>query len=142
MQRIKMMTDSASDLPRESAQELGIDIIPISIAVDGQGYLEGVDFTPREFYSIMQSAKEIPTTSQISPVTYCEYYYRAYQEGYTDVILVGISSTASATYLRAKDGVELFLITVRMQREKLTFTSWIPKPFLLDTAIRSCRQQR
>ena len=35
-------------------------------------------------------------------------YYRAYQEGYTDVILVGISSTASATYLRAKDGVELF----------------------------------
>ena len=56
----------------------------------------------------MQSAKEIPTTSQISPVTYCEYYYRAYQEGYTDVILVGISSTASATYLRAKDGVELF----------------------------------
>lgn len=108
MQRIKMMTDSASDLPRQSAQELGIDIIPIPIAVDGQGYLEGVDFTPREFYSIMQSAKEIPTTSQISPVTYCEYYYRAYQEGYTDVILVGISSTASATYLRAKDGVELF----------------------------------
>ncbi len=108
MQRIKMMTDSASDLPRELAQELGIDIIPIPIAVDGQGYLEGVDFTPREFYSIMQSAKEIPTTSQISPVTYCEYYYRAYQEGYTDVILVGISSTASATYLRAKDGVELF----------------------------------
>ena len=41
MQRIKMMTDSASDLPRESAQELGIDIIPIPIAVDGQGYLEG-----------------------------------------------------------------------------------------------------
>ena len=138
----KMMTDSASDLPRQSAQELGIDIIPIPIAVDGQGYLEGVDFTPREFYSIMQSAKEIPTTSQISPVTYCEYYYRAYQEGYTDVILVGISSTASATYLRAKDGVELFLITVRMQGEKTTFTLWIPKPFPLDTAIRSCRQQR
>ena len=122
-------------------QELGIDIIPIPIAVDGQGYLEGVDFTPREFYSIMQSAKEIPTTSQISPVTYCEYYYRAYQEGYTDVILVGISSTASATYLRAKDGVELFLITVRMQREKSTFILWIPKPFPLGTAIRSCRQQ-
>ena len=39
MQRIKMMTDSASDLPREWAQELGIDIIPIPIAVDGQGYL-------------------------------------------------------------------------------------------------------
>lgn len=49
MQRIKMMTDSASDLPRESAQELGIDIIPISIAVDGQGYLEGSILLPVNF---------------------------------------------------------------------------------------------
>lgn len=108
MQRIKMMTDSASDLPRELAQEFGIDVIPIPIAVDGTGYLEGVDFQPREFYQIMESANSIPTTSQISPVTYCEHYYRAYQEGYTDIILVGISSTASATYLRSKDAVELF----------------------------------
>ena len=103
MQRIKLMTDSASDLPNELAQQLGIEIIPFPIAVDGKGYMEGVDFTPRQFYDIMQNAKEIPTTSQIPTVTYCEHYYSAFEKGYTDVILVGISSSASATFLRAQD---------------------------------------
>ena len=108
MQRIKLMTDSASDLPNELAQQLGIEIIPFPIAVDGKGYLEGVDFTPRQFYDIMQNAKEIPTTSQIPTVTYCEHYYSAFEKGYTDVILVGISSSASATFLRAQDAIEMF----------------------------------
>ena len=108
MQRIKLMTDSASDLPNELAQQLGIEIIPFPIAVDGKGYMEGVDFTPRQFYDIMQNAKEIPTTSQIPTVTYCEHYYSAFEKGYTDVILVGISSSASATFLRAQDAVEMF----------------------------------
>ena len=109
MQRIKLMTDSACDLPGSLARQLGIEVIPIPIAVDGKGYLEGVDFTPREFYTILQQAKQIPTTSQISPVTYCERYHAAYQQGYTDVILMGISSTASATYLRSKDAADLFI---------------------------------
>lgn len=108
MQRIKLMTDSACDLPGSLARQLGIEVIPIPIAVDGKGYLEGVDFTPREFYTILQQAKQIPITSQISPVTYCERYHAAYQQGYTDVILMGISSTASATYLRSKDAADLF----------------------------------
>ena len=108
MQRIKLMTDSACDLPGSLARQLGIEVIPIPIAVDGKEYLEGVDFTPREFYTILQQAKQIPTTSQISPVTYCERYHAAYQQGYTDVILMGISSTASATYLRSKDAADLF----------------------------------
>ncbi len=108
MQRIQLMTDSACDLPGSLTQQLGIEVIPIPIAVDGKGYLEGVDFTPREFYTILQQSKQIPTTSQISPVTYCEHYAKAYERGCTDVILMGISSTASATYLRAKDAVEMF----------------------------------
>lgn len=108
MQRIKLMTDSASDLPKEIAQQLGVDVIPIPIAIDGKGYLDGEDFSPREFYSLLADAKEIPTTSQISPLTYCEHYYEAYKEGYTDVIMVSISSHASSTYLRSNDGAQIF----------------------------------
>lgn len=119
MQRIKIMTDSASDLPNEVARELGIDIIPIPIAVDGRGYLEGVDFTPHQFYQVLEQAQSIPTTSQISPITYCERYYEAFQRGYTDVILVGISSSASATYLRAQDAVQMLYNNCPEAKEKL-----------------------
>ena len=101
MQRIKLMTDSASDLPNELAQQLGIEIIPFPIAVDGKGYMEGVDFTPRQFYDIMQNAKETPTTSQIPTVTYCEHYYSAFEKGYTDVIHVPINRSGSSTYNNA-----------------------------------------
>lgn len=106
--KIKIMTDSASDIPNGTAEQLNITIIPIPITVDGQGYLEGVDFTPREFYTILEQAKEIPTTSQISPIAYLEQYEKAYEEGYTDVILVSFTSTASSTYQRAVDSCALF----------------------------------
>lgn len=108
MQRIRIMTDSACDLPNDVAKRLGIDVVPFPITVDGKGYLEGVDFTPHEFYHILESAKNIPTTSQISPITYAEHYYDAFQRGYTDIIMVGIASTASATYQRSWDALELF----------------------------------
>ena len=131
MQRIKIMTDSASDLPAQTAEQLGIEIIPIPIAVDGKGYLEGVDFTPRQFYSILESAKEIPTTSQISPITYCERYYEAYQRGYTDIILVGISSSASATYYRSLDAVDLLHENCPETKDKLNIHIVDSKTFSL-----------
>lgn len=106
--RIKIMTDSASDIPNGRAEELNIDIIPIPITVDGIGYLEGQDFSPREFYAIMENANQIPTTSQISPITYCEHYHQAFEEGYTDVILISFTSTASGTYHRAVSAREMF----------------------------------
>ena len=135
MQRIKLMTDSACDLPGSLARQLGIEVIPIPIAVDGKGYLEGVDFTPREFYTILQQAKQIPTTSQISPVTYCERYHAAYQQGYTDVILMGISSTASATYAPRTRRI-CSLKTSRRQRNPFESTSSTPRPSLWATATR------
>lgn len=107
--RIKIITDSASDIPAGDATALGIDIIPIPITVDGKGYYESLDFTAREFYTILQNAKEIPSTSQIPPAIYCEHYHKALQEGYTDIILVSFSSTASSTYQRAVDARDLFM---------------------------------
>ncbi len=40
-----VLTDSASDIPRELEEKYGIDILPFSIVVDGQSYTERVDFT-------------------------------------------------------------------------------------------------
>ena len=33
-----VLTDSASDIPRELEEKYGIDILPFSIVVDGQSY--------------------------------------------------------------------------------------------------------
>lgn len=129
--RIKIITDSASDIPNGRAVELNIDIIPIPITIDGRGYLEGVDFSPREFYSIMESAKSIPTTSQIAPTTYCDQYHKSFQEGFTDIILISFTSTASGTYQRAVSAREVFYQNCPEAIGKMNITIMDSKMFSL-----------
>ena len=45
MSKTAILTDSASDIPRELEEKYGIDILPFQIVVDGQSYTERVDFT-------------------------------------------------------------------------------------------------
>ncbi|MFQ9681188.1 MAG: DegV family protein [Ruthenibacterium lactatiformans] len=40
MSKTAVLTDSASDIPRELEEKYGIDILPFSIVVDGQSYTE------------------------------------------------------------------------------------------------------
>ncbi len=108
MGKIKFVTDSASDIPPELAQELDIDIIPFSIEIDGVIYKENVDFTPREFYKLMEKAKSIPTTAQIPTSNYLQVFERYYQKGYDLLMLVSLASTASSTYERAVEAREIF----------------------------------
>ena len=49
MSKIKLITDTTSDIPPALAKEFGIEIKNIPIAIDGTGYLEGVDFSNEEF---------------------------------------------------------------------------------------------
>lgn len=40
MEKIKFITDSASDIPEEEARAYGIEVLPIPIAIDGKDYHE------------------------------------------------------------------------------------------------------
>ena len=61
MEKLLILTDTACDIPQETAEELGIRILPIPLEVDGMGYLEGVDFTKEEFYGVLDRCVKIPT---------------------------------------------------------------------------------
>lgn len=108
MTKIKIMTDSASDLPKSLTDTWDITVIPIPITIDGKGYLEGLDFTPREFYPMLEAAKDLPTTSQIPAHVYFQHYQQCYKQGYDEIILVSLNAATSSTYLRALDGTTLF----------------------------------
>ncbi len=108
MGKIKFVTDSASDIPLELAEELNIDIIPFSIEIDGVIYKENIDFTPQEFYKLMENAKSIPTTAQIPTYSYLQVFERYYQEGFDLLMLVSLASTASSTFERAVEAREMF----------------------------------
>lgn len=102
MQKIKLLTDSACDIPIEYEKDLDIDILSIPITIDGKGYLERKDFTPQEFYDLQLAAKEIPSTSCITFMEFMEHYQQAYQEGYTNLIHVTICGNGSSIYSAAQ----------------------------------------
>lgn len=64
---IKLVTDMAADIPKSIAEELDIEVIPFMINIDGKQIVADINLSPQEFYEIVESCQEIPTTSQMSP---------------------------------------------------------------------------
>ncbi len=108
MQKIKILTDSTCDITKEDEKRLGIKVMCFPVTVDGESYRERLDFTNEQFYKMMDNAKEMPKTSQLTSFEILEVYKSLYEEGWTDVIYVTISSTGSATYKNAIHAAEEF----------------------------------
>ena len=93
---VKLISDSASDIAQSEAKELNITILPLKTLIDGVEYLDGVTITPQEFYSRLETCKELPTTSQLSPMEF-EEVFRPAVEGGDEVVVITISGKLSGT---------------------------------------------
>lgn len=101
MYKIKISTDSTSDIPASFRQELNISVLPLTILADGKEYRDGVDITPQEFYKILDEAEVLPVSSQVHASEYLELYRQVADEGYTDLIHVSLNGKGSGTYQAA-----------------------------------------
>ena len=95
---IRILTDSASDiLPAEAAQ-LGVSLVPLNVTFeDGSVIRDGVDLTPSEFYTRMETCHHLPMTSQPSPELF-ERFFREADEAGDIVIGIFLSHELSGTY--------------------------------------------
>ena len=49
--KFQIVSDSSCDLPKERAQELGVDIVPFYVSFEEENYMkEGVDISVEDFY--------------------------------------------------------------------------------------------
>lgn len=98
MSKILLMTDSGSDLGMERAAEYGIKVLPLKYSFDGEKYyLDGIDQTLEEFYTMEKNTPDVPKTAQISPLEFEEAFEEAYKDGYDTVIYTSLSGKASGT---------------------------------------------
>ena len=93
---VKIITDSASDIPQERAKELGIQVMPLTTVFGSEEYLDGVTLTNREFYEKLIETDELPHTSQLTPYQYREAFGQAAADG-DDVIYIALSSHLSGS---------------------------------------------
>lgn len=108
MSKIKIMTDSASDISYADEHKYSISVIPFPITLGNRTYLSRIDFDNEQFFRLMEQYDEIPKTSQITPFQFQEIYLREAQAGVTDLILVLINSQGSSTYENSVLAVDLF----------------------------------
>lgn len=119
-QKIKLMTDSACDIPKETERELDIRIMCFPVVIDGKSYRERESFTNEEFYRLMDEAAEIPTTAQITSFEFEEAFAQYAGEGYTHIIVVTISSTGSNTHNAAVMARDAYFEAHPEVRERLS----------------------
>ena len=101
MIKIKLITDSASDISIENERRYGIQIVPIKIAFGSRSYESRIDFDNEQFYKMMDQSDEIPVTSQVTPYEFSERFEEYYKAGYTDIINVSMNSSGSSTHTNA-----------------------------------------
>lgn len=71
---LKIVIDTAGDLPEGWKEQYEIDEIPINIIHDGKTYLQGVDIQYEDFYKLVEDEGAIPSTSQPTPYQFAEFY--------------------------------------------------------------------
>lgn len=124
MSKIKIMTDSASDISSADEQKYSIEVIPFPITLGDKTYLSRVDFNNEQFFDLMAQYDEIPKTAQITPFQFQEIYLRQAQEGVTDLILVLINSKGSSTYNNSVLAIDMFYDEYPQYRDVLHIHSF------------------
>ena len=106
MARIRVVTDSACDVPEEIARRLNIDIVSLSIRFGDEEFTDRVDLSPEAFWAKCKASKTLPETAAPSPGAFQAAYERAIADGCDGVIVLTLSALLSATNQSAVLGAE------------------------------------
>lgn len=106
MRPVAVVTDSTWDLPPRLADEYGITVIPLLVAIDGETYRDG-EMSPEEYFRRMNAAKQLPTTSQPPVGVFVEAYEKVLETA-AEVVSIHISSKLSGTIESARAAAEQF----------------------------------
>jgi DegV family protein with EDD domain len=106
MPSFHVLTDSNCLLPASLCGEMDIHVVPLPYVWEGQTYLDGESFPPREFYRKLRASKKVPKTSAPTPGVLIETMRSLLADGKPILgIFVGadFSSTLMTAQLAAKE---------------------------------------
>ncbi len=106
MTKIKIVTDSTADLSEKQIKELGISVVPLSITIDGETFLDRIDITPQEFLKRMKQSVELPKSSQPAVGHFVELYDQLGSDG-SEIISIHMTAGMSGTVASAENAAKL-----------------------------------
>ena len=100
---IGLCTDSNALLPPALIERFGVEVVPLTITVDGIDHMEGVDLDVDEFYALYEGGhRPVVRASQPRPGQFAAAYDDLVARGCTQILSVHVCSQASSTVNAAR----------------------------------------
>lgn len=104
MGKVAVVTDSTAYIPKDLVKSLRITVVPLVVIWNDESLEDGVDILPEQFYNRLKTAKEMPTTSQVSVPNMHKAFSSLIEQGF-DVLGIFISGKLSGTMQSAVLGL-------------------------------------
>ncbi len=91
---VKIITDSASDIPHNIAFNLDISVVPARILFGREVYLDGVDLQTNDFYNKLKTHRYHPLTTQASPLAFYRVIKKI-EQSEEDILIITLPLSVS-----------------------------------------------
>jgi len=95
--KVAIVTDTTACIPKEQAEKCHIEVAPVNFIFGDKVYRDGIDMTPTEFYTRLQKAEKLPTTSGSLPDPFFQAYLNASQRA-NSILCITISAKLSGMF--------------------------------------------
>jgi DegV family protein with EDD domain len=99
---VRVVTDSACDLPDHLLENLGIEVVPLTIRFGKEELVDRKELSTEEFWRRLEASSVLPETSAPSAGAFEETFRRLAGDGATGIVCINLSSKLSATMQAAQ----------------------------------------
>ncbi len=99
---VRIVTDSASDIPQVLADSNNISIVPLSFRFGDEEFIDRQQLSVAQFWERCQSSPVLPETAAPSPGQFEAEFRRLLANGATGILVISLSSELSATMQSAE----------------------------------------
>ncbi|SFB25753.1 MULTISPECIES: DegV family protein [unclassified Bacillus (in: firmicutes)] len=109
--KIAWVTDSTAFLDEDMKKNPDVYTIPLSVLMDEEEFLDGIDLTARELFDKLKTLKNPPKTSQPSVGAF-QQLYESLSKDYDQIVSILLSSKLSGTFSSSQQASQLVDIPV------------------------------
>jgi DegV family protein with EDD domain len=99
---VRIITDSACDLPDDVVRELGIEVVPLFIRFGDDELIDREQLTTTQFWARCAAEAELPSTAAPSPGRFEQSIRALASQGATGVVIIDLSGALSGTLQSAE----------------------------------------
>jgi DegV family protein with EDD domain len=99
---VRVVTDSACDLPQELIERMGIEVVPLTIRFGKEELIDRKELSTDEFWSRLRTSDVLPETAAPSAGAFESCFRGLITDGATGIVCINLSSRLSATMQAAQ----------------------------------------